>query len=28
VQVQNKDGQQDNSDTGRRILSLLHDELK
>jgi len=28
VQVQNKDGQQDNSDTGRRILSLLHDQLK
>ncbi len=28
VQVLNKDGQQDNSDTGRRILSLLHDQLK
>jgi outer membrane protein assembly factor BamC len=28
VQVQNKDGQQENSDTGRRILSLLHDQLK
>jgi outer membrane protein assembly factor BamC len=28
VRVQNKDGQQDNSDTGRRILSLLHDQLK
>ena len=28
VQVQNKDGQQDNSDTGRRILALLHDQLK
>ncbi len=28
VQVQNKDGQQDNSDTGRRILSLLHEQLK
>jgi len=28
VQVQNKDGQQDNSATGRRILSLLHDQLK
>lgn len=28
VQVQNKDGQQDNTDTGRRILSLLHDQLK
>ena len=28
VQVQNKDGQQDNSDTGRRILSLLYDQLK
>jgi outer membrane protein assembly factor BamC len=28
VQVQNKDGQRDNSDTGRRILSLLHDQLK
>ncbi len=28
VQVQDKDGQQDNSDTGRRILSLLHDQLK
>jgi outer membrane protein assembly factor BamC len=28
VQVQNKDGQQDDSETGRRILSLLHDQLK
>jgi outer membrane protein assembly factor BamC len=28
VQVLGKDGQQDNSDTGRRILSLLHDQLK
>ena len=28
VQVQNKDGRQDNSDTGRRILSLLHEQLK
>ena len=28
VQVQNKDGQQENSDTGKRILSLLHDQLK
>jgi outer membrane protein assembly factor BamC len=28
VRVQNKDGQQDDSDTGRRILSLLHDQLK
>jgi len=28
VQVQNKDGQQDNSDTGTRILTLLHDQLK
>jgi len=28
VQVQNKDGQEDTSDTGRRILSLLHDQLK
>jgi len=28
VQVQNKDGQPDNSDTGRRILSLLHEQLK
>jgi outer membrane protein assembly factor BamC len=28
VQVQNKDGQQDNTDTGRRILSLLHEQLK
>jgi len=28
VQVQNKDGQQDNSDIGRRILSLLHEQLK
>ena len=28
VQVQNKDGQEDNSDTGRRILSLLYDQLK
>lgn len=28
VQVLNKDGQQDNSDTGRRILSLLHEQLK
>jgi outer membrane protein assembly factor BamC len=28
VQVQDKDGQQDNSDTGRRILSLLHEQLK
>ena len=28
VQVQNKDGQQDNSDTGRRILSLLYEQLK
>ena len=28
VQVQNKDAQPDNSDTGRRILSLLHDQLK
>lgn len=28
VQVLNKDGQQDNSDTGRRILSLLYDQLK
>ena len=28
VQVQNKDGQPDNGDTGRRILSLLHEQLK
>ena len=28
VQVQNKAGLQDNSDTGRRILSLLHAQLK
>jgi outer membrane protein assembly factor BamC len=28
VEVQDKDGQQDNSDTGRRILSLLHEQLK
>ncbi|MBE0625390.1 MAG: outer membrane protein assembly factor BamC [Burkholderiales bacterium] len=28
VQVQNKEGQPDNSDTGRRILSLLHEQLK
>lgn len=28
VQVLNKDGQQDNSDTGRRILALLYDQLK
>ena len=28
VQVQNKDGQPDNSDTGRRTLSLLHEQLK
>ena len=28
VQVQDKNGQQDNSDTGRRILSLLHEQLK
>ena len=28
VQVQNKDGQPENSDTGRRILSLLHEQLK
>jgi outer membrane protein assembly factor BamC len=28
VQVQNKDGQQENSATGRRILSLLYDQLK
>ena len=28
VQVLNKDGQQDNTDTGRRILSLLHEQLK
>ncbi len=28
VQVQNKDGQQDASDTGRRILTLLHEQLK
>jgi outer membrane protein assembly factor BamC len=28
VQVQNKDGQPDNSDTGQRILSLLHQQLK
>lgn len=28
VQVQNKDGQPDNTDTGRRILSLLHEQLK
>jgi outer membrane protein assembly factor BamC len=28
VEVQNKDGQQDNSDTGKRILTLLHDQLK
>ena len=28
VQVQNKDGQPANSDTGRRILSLLHEQLK
>jgi outer membrane protein assembly factor BamC len=28
VQVQNKDGQQDNSDTGQRILSLLYEQLK
>jgi outer membrane protein assembly factor BamC len=28
VQVLNKDGQQDSSDTGRRILSLLYEQLK
>ncbi len=28
VQVQNKDGQQENSDTAKRILSLLHEQLK
>ena len=28
VQVQNKDGQQENSDTGTRILTLLHEQLK
>lgn len=28
VQVQNKDGQQENGDTGRRILSLLYEQLK
>ncbi len=28
VRVLNKDGQPDNSDTGRRILSLLHEQLK
>jgi outer membrane protein assembly factor BamC len=28
VQVLNKDGQPDNGDTGRRILSLLHEQLK
>jgi outer membrane protein assembly factor BamC len=28
VQVLAKDGQEDNSDTGRRILSLLHEQLK
>ncbi|HEY5217144.1 MAG TPA: outer membrane protein assembly factor BamC, partial [Pseudolabrys sp.] len=28
VQVQNKDGQRDNSDTGARILTLLHEQLK
>ena len=28
VQVLNKDGNQDNSDTGRRILTLLHEQLK
>jgi len=28
VQVLNKDGLQDSSDTGRRILSLLHEQLK
>ncbi|MBI5912113.1 MAG: outer membrane protein assembly factor BamC [Betaproteobacteria bacterium] len=28
VQVQNKDGRQDDGDTGRRILSLLHEQLK
>jgi outer membrane protein assembly factor BamC len=28
VQVLNKDGLQDSSDTGRRILSLLYDQLK
>ncbi len=28
VQVLNKDGRPDNSDTGRRILSLLHEQLK
>ena len=28
VQVLNKDGQQDDSDTGRRILSLLYEQLK
>lgn len=28
VQVQNKDGQPENSDTGRRILALLHEQLK
>jgi outer membrane protein assembly factor BamC len=28
VQVQNKDGQPENSDTSRRILSLLHEQLK
>ncbi|MGP1678392.1 MAG: outer membrane protein assembly factor BamC [Burkholderiales bacterium] len=28
VQVLNKDGQPENTDTGRRILSLLHEQLK
>jgi outer membrane protein assembly factor BamC len=28
VRVQNRDGQQDNSEAGKRILSLLHDQLK
>ena len=28
VQVQNKDGQPEASDTGRRILALLHEQLK
>ncbi len=28
VQVQNKNGQPENSDTGKRILSLLHEQLK
>lgn len=28
VQVLDKDGRQDNGDTGRRILSLLHEQLK